>query len=459
MNLKDLHKHSKSIMKLAYPILVAQLIQNLMGFSDTVMAGRVSATDMAAVAVANSIWLPLILTIYGLIMALSAIVSQLAGAKKFIDISNQTYQTAWIALTLGIGLMVLYYLLAPLLFTSMAIDIDVDLKRLIFDYLGYIVWGAPGYCLYLVLRNYSEGLSHTKPTMFISIIGLVVNIPANYIFIYGGFGIPALGGAGCGIATALVYWAMFISMAIYCYKSNYLKQADLFAQFYWPDLAKIKYILALGVPIALSLLFEVSLFAVVAILLVPFGANIVASHQIALNFTGLIFMVPLSIAMAVTIKVGFAIGDKNFKQANNYCYYSIILGLLLAVVTAFITLAYRFQIASIYTTEIEVINLAASLMFLAALYQFSDTVQVISAGALRGYKDTKSILIITFISYWLIGLTVGLVLGITDWIIPRIGPYGFWIGFITGLTAAAILLAWRLRVVQQRIENTQLSTA
>ena len=438
-------------MKLAYPILIAQLIQNLMGFFDTVMAGRVSSIDMAAVAVANSIWLPLILTVYGLIMALAAIVSQLAGAKKYVDITDETYQTAWIALTLGCSLIVLYYLLAPLFFNSM--EMETQLKTLMFDYLRYIVWGAPGFCLYLVLRNYSEGLSHTKPTMIISIIGLIVNVPANYIFIYGAFGIPALGGAGCGVATAIVYWAMFISMAIYCWKSDYLKQVNLFTKFYWPNYAKIKNILLLGVPIALSLLFEVSLFAVVAILLIPFGAEIVASHQVALNFTSLIFMVPLSIAMAITIKVGFAVGDKNFQQAKDYCLHAIVLGLILAVFTALITLAFRYEIASIYTTEIEVINLAASLMFLAALYQFSDTVQVISAGALRGYKDTQSILIITFISYWLVGLTVGLILGTTDWIIPRIGPFGFWIGFITGLTVAAILLAWRLKVIQQRYER------
>jgi len=438
-------------MKLAYPILIAQLIQNLMGFSDTVMAGRVSATDMAAVAVANSIWLPLILTVYGLIMALSAIVSQLAGAKKYIDIADETYQTGWIALVLGIALIILYYVLAPILFVSM--NIEIDLKNLMFDYLAYIVWGAPGYCLYLVLRNYSEGLSHTKPTMLISIIGLIVNIPANYIFIYGGFGIPALGGAGCGIATAIVYWAMFISMAVYCYNSRYLKKANLFSKFYWPNFTKIKNILSLGIPIALSLLFEVSLFAVVAILLVPFGAEIVASHQVALNFTSLIFMVPLSIAMAITIKVGFAVGNNDFQQAKDYCFHAIIFGLILAVFTAAITLLFRFQIASIYTTEIKVINLAASLMFLAALYQFSDTVQVIAAGALRGYKDTKSILIITFVSYWLVGLTVGLILGITDWVIPRTGPFGFWIGFITGLTVAAILLAWRLKVVQKRFDH------
>jgi MATE family multidrug resistance protein len=212
-------------------------------------------------------------------------------------------------------------------------------------------------------------------------------------------------------------------------------------------------ILALGIPIALSLLFEVSLFSVVAIILVPFGAQVVASHQIALNFTGLIFMVPLSIAMATTIKVGFAIGNKDYQQAKDYCLYSVILGLLLACFTAFITVVFRGQIANIYSSEAPVIELAASLMLLATLYQFSDTIQVVSAGALRGYKDTKSILYITFVSYWLVGLTAGLVLGTTDWVVPKMGPYGFWIGFIIGLTTAAILLAWRLRIVQKRIEK------
>ena len=449
MNVEHFFSQTKSLMKLAYPILIAQLIQNLMGFADTVMAGRVSATDMAAVAVASSVWLPLILTIYGLIMALATIVSQLAGARKFDQVAKATYQTAWIAITLGILLIALFYILIPILLPQ--VSLEPDLKRLMFDYLGYIVWGGPGFCLYLVLRNYSEGLSHTKPTMIISIIGLLINIPANYIFIYGEFGMPALGGAGCGIATALVYWVMFFSMLIYTYVSKKLKHAPLFNRFYWPEWSEIKMILSIGIPIALSLLFEVSLFAVVAIILAPFGAEVVASHQIAINFSGLVFMVPLSLAMAVTIKVGFSVGKNDYEEAKALCKSSVILGLLIAVVTAVLSLVFRTEIASIYTTNTAVIELAASLMFLAALFQFSDAIQVISAGALRGYKDTKSILVITFISYWGVGLSVGLILGLTDWIIPAIGPYGFWIGFISGLTTAAIGLGWRLKVVQRRL--------
>jgi MATE family multidrug resistance protein len=451
MPLTNFKAQSKSLILLAYPILIAQLIQNLMGFFDTVMAGRVSAIDLAAVAIANSIWLPLILSIYGLLMALTAIISRLDGAKNYSDIPNQTYQTAWIALALGIILILSYYLLAPLI--SESITLDHELKNLMFDYLGYIVWGAPAYCLYLVLRNYAEGLSHTKPTMWISVIGLLINIPANYIFIYGKFGAPALGGAGCGVATALVYGGMFISMLLYCIYAKFFKGIYLFNQFYWPQWEKIKGILSLGIPIALALLFEVSLFAIVAILLIPFGAEIIASHQIALTFTSLIFMIPLSIGMAATIKIGFALGNNDHQEAKQVTLNAIILGLIIAVFTATGSLIFRYEIAGIYSSEVNVINVAAGLMFLAALYQFSDTIQVISAGALRGYKDTKAILMITFFSYWIIGLGVGVILGLTDWILPKMGPYGFWIGFISGLTTAAIMLALRLKVVQRRIHT------
>lgn len=451
MNISSFFSNSKNLMKLAYPILIAQLIQNLMGFADTVMAGRVSATDMAAVAVASSVWLPLILAISGLIMALASIISQLSGAKQFDEVAKASYQTAWIAVSFSIIIIILYYIATPLLIDSIAME--PELKQLMFDYLGYIVWGGPGYCLYLVLRNYSEGLSFSRPTMIISILGLLINIPANYIFIYGEFGMPALGGAGCGIATAIVYWVMFLGMLAYTYFSKHLKHAPLFTKFYWPKWSEIKVILALGTPIAFSLLFEVSLFAAVAIILIPLGANVVASHQIAINFSGLVFMVPLSLAMAVTIKVGFEVGNKNLEKAKELCRYSVILGLIIAVGTAAITLLFRTQIAAIYTIDTEVLELAASLMFLAALFQFSDAIQVISAGALRGYKDTQSVLYITFFSYWIIGLSVGLILGLTDWVTPASGPYGFWIGFISGLTVAAILLAWRLRVIQNRLDQ------
>lgn len=450
MNFNQFLLNTKSLMKLAYPILIAQLVHTLMGFADTVMAGRVSATDLAAVAVASSIWIPVTLTILGLLLALATIVSQYAGANKFDLAVKATHQTAWIAISISLLLMGLFFIFTPI--AESHINLEPTFKKLIIDYLSYVVWGAPGLFLYFVMRNFSEGLSLTKPTMVISLIGLIANIPANYIFIYGEFGIPAYGGAGCGIATALVYWLMFTCTLLYTHFSKTYKHAPLFTKFYPPNLAEIKYIMAIGVPISLSLLFEVSLFSVVALILAPLGVEVVSSHQIALNFSSLVFMVPLSLGMAVTIKVGFSVGKQSYNEAKELCKYSIILGLILAIFTGAITLIFRENIAHIYTNDLQVIKLASSLMFLAALFQFSDSIQIISTGALRGYKDTKAVLYITFISYWLVGLTVGLILGLTDWIIPRMGAGGFWVGFISGLTIAAILLTWRLKIIQKRVE-------
>ncbi|QBY02988.1 MATE family efflux transporter [Thalassotalea sp. HSM 43] len=456
MTLAKFFSDTKDLLKLAYPILIAQLIQTLMGFADTVMAGRVSSTDMAAVAVASSIWLPIFISIQGITMALSAIVSQARGEKNDEKIASSTVQCGWITLFLSCLVIVLFYLVEPVI--AEHASLEPELKRLMLEYLSYIVWGGPGFCLYFVLRNYVEGMGITKPTMLIAVIGLIVNIPANYIFIYGAFGAPELGGAGCGIATAIVYWAMFAGMFLYAKFSKKLSRINFSQAFAKPNKREIYYILTLGVPIALSLLFEVSLFSVVAIILAPLGADIVASHQIAINFSSLVFMVPLSIAMAVTIKVGFAVGEKQLQNAKDMCKSSMIVGFLIAIFTATITVVFREPIARIYTTEDNVIVMAAQLMFLAAMFQFSDFIQVISAGALRGYKDTKSILYITFISYWVVGLTLGLVLGMTDILMPKLGAAGFWIGFISGLTTAAILLAWRLNIVQKRVDQQILAS-
>ncbi len=439
----------KSLVQLFIPILITQLIPNLVGFFDTIMAGRVSATDLAAVAIASSIWLPISLMVHGLMMALASIVSQHSGAKAFDAITKNTQQSIWIVLFISLCCVAGFYLFIPAIVNFL--QLEPQLHTLIIDYLLFIVLGMPGFCLFLVLRNCAEGLAISKPAMYISIIGLLINIPLNYVFIYGAFGIPAFGGAGCGIASAIVFYLMAFGMWFYIRKSSSFSQVRIFKYFPKPKLNEIKHILSVGVPIALSLLFEVSLFTAVAIIIAPLGADIVASHQIALNYSGVIFMIPLSFAMAVTVKVGFALGTNDAKKAEQLCKHAFLFTFGLAIFTASITLLLRDYIGSIYTNDTEVISLASQLLLLAAMFQFSDAIQVIAAGALRGYKDTKAILLITFISYWSIGLTLGYLLGMTDIITPRMGPAGFWIGFIAGLSAAAVLLFYRLKVIQKRV--------
>ncbi|MFM5033725.1 MATE family efflux transporter [Aeromonas media] len=447
---------AKQLVRLASPILVAQVAQIAMNFVDTVMAGQVSAVDLAAVSVASSFWLPIILLVQGIIMALTPIVSQLNGARKRDEIRPAVHQGFWLALMVTpIAMLALYF--SPLALQFM--DVDPVMAEKTAGYLHAILWGLPAFVLFQVLRNFSEGLSHTMPTMVIGFVGLAVNIPANYIFIHGHFGMPKLGGVGCGVATAIVLWAMLLAMIAYVKLSPHFKKINLFAQLARPNGSRIWRLFRLGFPIAMAIFCEVTLFTVVALMLAPFGAETVASHQIALNFSSLVFMLPLSIGVGVTIRVGHSIGEGQPEQARVAARTGLMLGMAVAAGTAALTVLLREPIAGIYTDDLQVITLAATLLFFAAIYQISDSVQVVAAAALRGYKDTQAIFYITIIAYWGMGLPTGMILGLTDWVVPRMGPQGFWVGFIVGLTGAALMLGARLRFIYGRFANPEACTA
>ncbi|HDU2653578.1 TPA: MATE family efflux transporter [Yersinia enterocolitica] len=439
---------ARSLLALAIPVVIAQLSQTAMGVVDTIMAGSVSATDMAAVAVGTSIWLPAILFGHGLLLALTPTVAQLNGSGRRNQIAHQVRQGFWLAFCVSVLIMMVIYNSDHIIMRMHNIDPVLADKAV--GFLHAIMWGAPGYLFFQVLRNQCEGLSKTKPGMVIGFIGLLVNIPINYIFIYGKFGAPALGGVGCGVATGTVYWVMFLMMRWYVTRARSQQDIKLEKGFAAPDWQVMKRLGGLGLPVALALFFEVTLFAVVALLVSPLGIVAVAGHQIALNFSSLMFMLPMSLSVAATIRVGFRLGQGSVENARVAAYTSIAVGLMLACVTAIFTVIFREHIALLYNKTPEVVIMASHLMLLAALYQLSDAIQVIGSGVLRGYKDTRSIFFITFTAYWLLGLPTGYVLGLTDYIVPAMGPSGFWIGFVIGLTSAAILMALRIRWLQKQ---------
>jgi len=440
------------LFKLMCPILVAQLAFTVMGFVDTVMAGSVSATDMAAVAIANSIWFPVLMFLIGVLMAITPIVAQLYGAKKQHKIAQVVQQGIWLVLIILAPTMALLYY-SPMILDYM--DVQDKLASLTTSYLRVISLALPFACGYQVFRSYHEGLGITIPTMVIGLIGIMVNIPANYIFINGKFGMPALGGVGCAIASVLVFIAMCISMIAYSYYHKQFKQIKLFDTLYGIDNVEMKHIIVVGFPIAASMFCEVTLFAVVSILLAPLGAVTVAAHQVALNFSSMVFMIPLSLGIAATIIVGQYIGENKPHRAKTSSITAIYMGVAISVFTAIITIVLRNEIAEIYTEDTATIKIATGLMLIAAIYQVSDAVQVIAAGALRGYKETQVIFIITLISYWLVGMTIGYTLALTDILVPAMGPAGFWIGFISGLSTAAVLLSIKLKKVFKNTTKKQ----
>ncbi|MGL4723231.1 MAG: MdtK family multidrug efflux MATE transporter [Scandinavium sp.] len=439
---------ARQLLALAIPVILAQVAQTAMGFVDTVMAGGYSATDMAAVAIGTSIWLPAILFGHGLLLALTPVIAQLNGSGRRDRIGHQVRQGFWLASTVSVLVMVVLWN-AGYIIRSMH-NIDPELANKAVGYLRALLWGVPGYLCFQVCRNQCEGLAKTKPGMVMGFIGLLVNIPVNYIFIYGHFGMPELGGVGCGVATAAVYWVMFIAMLSYVKNARSMRDIRTHEGFVMPDMAIMKRLVQLGLPIALALFFEVTLFAVVALLVSPLGIIDVAGHQIALNFSSLMFVLPMSLAAAVTIRVGFRLGQGSTLDAQTAAWTGLGVGVCMAVMTAIFTVTLRSHIAMLYNDNPEVVTLASQLMLLAAVYQISDSIQVIGSGILRGYKDTRSIFFITFTAYWVLGLPSGYILALTDSVVPRMGPAGFWMGFIIGLTSAAILMMLRMRFLQRQ---------
>jgi MATE family multidrug resistance protein len=447
-------RETRQLLTLAIPVLIASVAQTSMGFVDTVMAGGVSATDMAAVSVASSIWLPAILFGVGLLIALVPIVAQLNGSGKKDKIPFEVQHGFLLALIMSIPIMAILYN-AGILIDYM--DVEPILAEKTIGYLHAVVYAVPAFLLFQTLRSFAEGLSLTVPGMVIGFIGLMANIPLNWIFVYGKFGFPEMGGVGCGVATAIVYWLMFFSMLVYVLVNKRLKRAGLFEVWYKPQPKAVLRLFKLGFPVAASMFFEVSLFAVIALMISPLGSIIVASHQVAINFSSLIFMLPMSLGVALSIRVGHMLGEQDLVGAKIASHCGLLVGLILSLITAILTIIYREEIALLYTDNADVIVLAGQLLFLAAVYQCSDAIQVVAAGALRGYKDMRAIFIRTFIAYWMLGLPVGYILGMTDWIVEPMGPHGFWIGNIVGLSAAAIMLAMRLRWIQRQSDEFQIA--
>ncbi|MEJ2762930.1 MATE family efflux transporter [Photobacterium sp. MCCC 1A19761] len=447
-------RETRHLLKLAIPVLIASVAQTAMGFVDTVMAGGVSATDMAAVSVAASIWLPAILFGVGLLIALVPIVAQLNGSGKKEKIPFEVQHGFVLSALVSVPIILVLYN-AGILIDLM--DVEPVLAEKTIGYLHAVLYAVPGLLFFQTLKSFSEGLSLTIPGMVIGFIGLAANIPLNWIFVYGKFGAPEMGGVGCGVATAIVYWLMFIAMLFYVFINKRLKQAGLFTTLYQPQPKAVLRLFKLGFPVAASLFFEVSLFAAIALLISPLGSIVVAAHQVAINFSSLIFMLPMSLGAALSIRVGFLMGKEEIDEARIASYSGIFVAIAMSLITAVFTVLFREEIAQLYTDNPEVILLAGQLLFLAAVYQCSDAIQVVAAGALRGYKDMQAIFSRTFIAYWILGLPSGYILGMTDWVVTPMGPHGFWYGNIIGLTSAAVMLAVRMRWVHHQDNQFQLA--
>ncbi|QYN42274.1 MATE family efflux transporter [Gilliamella sp. ESL0443] len=460
--MKQHYRHEiKNLVTLAIPVMIAQISQTAITFVDTIMAGNYSKTALSGVAIAVSIWLPTILFGQGLLTVLTPIISNLNGAAKREQVADQTRQGVVIALILSIIMMLVLYNSDKIISFRSSADhpIDPEMVDVAVSFLRSIMWGVPAFLLFLVYRNQCEGLSNTKPAMVIIFIALLANIPINYVLIYGKLGLPAFGGVGCGITAAIIFWLMFALIRIYTLTTPSQRDIRKTPLTKLIDFAIIKKIVVLGTPLALAYFFEMSLFAVVALLIAPLGQITVAAHQIIFTISSLTFAIPLSLGVATSIRVGYLLGKNKPILAKQTAYVSLAISFMIAVVVALILVIFRSPIITIFTHEIDVITICLQLIILLAIYQVSDYLQVVASNVLRGYKDTKSIFFITLISYWVVGLPVGYILGLTDLVIQPIGAAGFWIGIILGLAVAAFLLIGRMIYIQKQPQDIILKRA
>ena len=423
---------------LAAPLVGGQVAHVGLNFIDTLMAGRIGPAELAAVALGSSVWSAVGLFTMGVLMAVPPSVAQLVGGDRRERIAPLIRQAFWMALGLSVVTIAVAANLRPLL---EALDVEPEIVPTVVGYPRALAWGIPALCGYLILRFLSEGLGSSRPTLYFGWIGLPVNIFANWVLMYGHFGVPELGAVGCGYATAIVWWAQFGGIALYIARGSRYRGLGLFAQLEPPDARRIRELLGIGLPVGVALFIEGSLFSVVALLIGTLGTEAVAGHQVAINFAALTFMVPLGISMAITVRVGFAVGRGDRAGARRAAFVGAGLALTSQVISASVMVFLPRHVARIYTDDPAVIAIAVSLLLLAAIFQISDGIQVSAAGALRGLKDTRRPMLITVVAYWLVGLPVGWILGFR----VGMGAEGMWIGLIAGLSVAALLLAVRFQ--------------
>ncbi|HET6725422.1 MAG TPA: MATE family efflux transporter [Gammaproteobacteria bacterium] len=437
---RPLRTELRALLALAAPLIIQNVANEGMQFTDTLMAGRLSTTTLAGVAVGGTIWVPVMLFAMGLLMALSPTVAHLHGAGNEEAVGAEVRQCLWLSQAIGwLGFVVLREAGPAFVWLGVAAPVVPAAQA----YLNGIAWGLPGICLFFVLRFTSEGIGHTRPLLYVAFAGLGANAFMDYALMYGIWGLPALGAYGCGLATAIVIWLMFAVLLVHVVRARRYRPLAIFSHFEWPRRAPLATLLRLGFPIGVSLFMEVSLFAAIALIMGTLGTKIVAAHQIALNFAATMFMVPLGVSMAITARAGQARGRGDTASARRIGLLGIGVCMAFMVLSALAMALFPTTIAGWYTDNQQVRDIAVSLLGMAAIFQISDGLQVSAAGALRGYKDTHVPMWMTVLAYWCIGFPLAWLLGVY-W---QAGPRAVWGGFIGGLSVAAVLLNlrfWRI---------------
>ena len=436
----------KSLATLGAPIVLTQLSQMGMSIVDLVFTGYVSPADQAGIGLGSSLFWPVMLLSTGMLFALTPTIAQLYGQGRYAETGAVARQGGWVA-CFGLLIVIVVLLNAQAIYEYF--EVDARAIPIAVGYLHAQIWGLVGLFGYMVLRNLCEGLALTTPAMMIGITCLLLKIPLNYVFVFGALGIEGQGGIGCGVSTAIIFWLQFILIVVAVLLSR-IRNSGVFSQFDWPDPKEIGRLIRLGVPIGMSIFAEVAFFSGTVLLIGRYSVEVVAAHNITTSFAGVAFMVPLAIGMASTIRIGASIGAGRPDAAALTMKVALRAALTFGCVIAVVILLTRSLLATLYTNEPEVIDIATGLFLFLGLFQLFDCAQVVMMGCLRGYKDTTFPMFIAVASYWGVGMPVSLALGYGLILDEPMGITGFWYGLCAGLSTAALGLFSRARYTSRK---------
>jgi len=442
----------RDLFHFAWPVLIAQVAVMSNGVIDTVMAGRLSAVDLAAVGIGAAIYVTVFVTVMGVLLALTPSVSQLYGAGRHAGIGEEVRQSAWLALLLGVPVMVLLRHPEPFLGLSQLTP-AVEFK--VRAYLGALSWSVLPSLLFRVFYAFSSGIGKPRPIMVFNLIGVALKVPLNLVFIHGAFGMPALGGPGCAVSTAVIGWLSCLLAWSWCARAAEYRPYRIFADFSGPRSAKLWALLKLGLPIGATFLVDVTAFTFMALFIARLGPATSGAHQIAANLAALTFMLPLSLGNAASVLAGQALGAGDARRARHAGLVGMAVGASFGALTSLVLWLGADTIAGLYTNRAEVRVAAAVLIGHVAAYHLFDALQAVAMSVLRGYKKTAVPMAIYAVALWGIGLGGGYVLGLTDAFGPPRGAAGFWLAAILSLAlAGGLVTGYFFRVSRPRTAPT-----
>lgn len=426
------------------PIFVTQLALVATGFCDTVMAGHFSSEDLAGVAVGANLYFPVFTTCISVLSGLTPTIVHAYGAGKRWSIVFAVRQGFWQALFIAAVVLILGWIFVPVIIHSLQLEPRVEYVAI--HWILAISCGMPLIFLSAVLRNLLDAHGFTRLTMLVTLITVPINIVANFFLVYGWGGFPALGGVGSGIGTAVAYGInLLLNVLITLYVAPF-RDYHIFRRFMPPLWGACRRQLALGLPIGGAIFCEVSIFSAVGLFMAGYGTAVLAAHQAALNFTTQVYMIPLSISMALTILVGYELGSKHPVDARKYARLGRILSLIVVGIVAALLIPMRSIISAIYTEDPAVHELLLVFLAYTVGMQLADALNAPLQGILRGAKDVRAAFLLAVISNWAAGLPIG-------WLLAEkfdFGPYGYWIGLIAGLVLGGIFLGMRFYFVEKK---------